>query len=192
MYLVSQSFDSDLHVCTNREWLKGRRESPPTRPCSTWAFDPLGLARSSRPRSHRDKCIGIGIAGPDWCICHRSGRDSRCTHFYPCILCYPAKESFPPRNYDKKHWGISIVSKINETVIMILTCSRTRSRDRYTRRDPDRWHWRTVYSTDNSFPGFAPSLLDPIESRSWRAVAEDVFLLILCRPNNLRFLLKFI
>lgn len=84
------------------------------RPCSAWVFDLLGLARSFHPRSHRDRCIGIGIADPDWYICHRSGRDSQCTRFCPCILCYPVKEFFPPRNYDEKHYDISIVSKINE------------------------------------------------------------------------------
>lgn len=90
----------------------------------------------------------------------------------------------------KTSWYI-IVAEINE-VIMIPTCSHTRSRDRCTRKDLDKWHWHTVYSTDNSFPGFAPSLLDPIEFRSWRVVTEDVFLPILCRPNNLRCLLKII
>lgn len=73
---------------------------------------------------------------------------------------------------------------------MIPTCSRIRSRDRCTRKDPGKLHWHTAYSTGNSFPSFAPSSLDPIESRSWRAVAGDAFLPILCRPNNLRFLLR--
>jgi len=82
-------------------------------PCSAWAFDPLGLARNSPPRNHQDKCIGIGIADLDWYICHRSGRDNQYIHFCPCNLCYPAKESFLPRNCDEKR-DITIVSKINE------------------------------------------------------------------------------